>query len=193
MSEQEVSEIFQVSRTPVREVFMHLERDGLVEVLPQRGTYVSLINLQHLEEGRFVRELLERAVIQEAAGTLSREDMFALESNLASQEISYRNRDYFRMLALDNDFHATIFRACGRTRTWEAINRLGYDFFRARVLRLSHDFRWDKIVEQHYAIFESLKKADGEGAEQIMAKHLRMVIVEREGLKLQYPDYFADL
>ena len=40
----------------------------------------------------------------------SREDMFALESNLASQEISYRNRDYFRMLALDNDFHATIFR-----------------------------------------------------------------------------------
>jgi DNA-binding GntR family transcriptional regulator len=192
MSEQEVSDEFQVSRTPVREVFVHLLQDGLVDVYPQRGTYVSLIDLKGLEEGRFVRELMETAVIQEAAGCLSKDDIFRLESNLASQEISYRNRNYLQMLSLDDDFHATIFRACGKERTWNMVQQLNYDFLRVRVLRLSHDFRWDKILRQHQAIFEALKQGDAQGSKEIMGDHLRLVIVEKEGLTSDYPEYFAD-
>lgn len=192
MSEQEVSDEFQVSRTPVREVFVHLLQDGLVEIYPQRGTYVSLINLKGLEEGRFVRELMETAVIQEAAGRLSKDDIFRLESNLAAQEISCRNKNYLQMLSLDDDFHATIFRACGKERTWNMVQQLNYDFLRVRVLRLSHDFRWDTILSQHQSIFEALKKGDSQGAKSIMGEHLRLVIVEKEGLTSEYPEYFAD-
>lgn len=191
MSEQEVSEEYRVSRTPIREVFMYLLQDELVEIYPQRGTYVSLINLKHLEEGRFVRELLEKAVIREAAGCLSKDDLFRLETNLAAQQISCRDKDFLRMLALDDDFHATIFRACEKDRTWSAINQLNHDFFRARVLRLSHDFKWDRIVEQHHTIFRALKKGDKDLAEQVISEHLRMVIMEKEELRTQYPDYFV--
>lgn len=193
MSEQKVSEEFQVSRTPVREVFMHLLQDELVEIYPQRGTYVSLINLRNLEEGRFVRELMEKAIIRKAVGRLSKDDLFSLESNLAAQEISYRNKNYLRMLALDDEFHATIFRACGKERTWAAVNQLNHDFFRVRVLRLSHDFGWDKILEQHHKIFEALREGNRDLAEQIMGEHLRMVIVEKEVLSSQYPDYFVSI
>lgn len=192
MSEQEVSDEFQVSRTPVREVFVHLFQDGLVEIYPQRGTYVSLINLRHLEEGRFVRELVEKAVIREAVGRLSKHDVFNLEANLAAQEISCRNKNYLQMLALDDEFHATIFRACGKERTWEMVNQLNYDFFRVRVLRLSHDFKWDKILKQHHVIFEALKSGDQDVAEEVMGDHLRMVIVEKDELRSEYPDYFVD-
>ena len=192
MSEQEISDEFQVSRTPVREVFVHLLQDGLVDIYPQRGTYVSLIDLKGLEEGRFVRELLEKAVILEAAGRLSKDDIFQLESNLASQEISYRNKNYLQMLALDDAFHGMIFRACGKERTWHMIQQLNYDFLRVRVLRLSHDFHWDKILSQHQAIFEALKKCDAQGCEGLMGEHLRLVIVEKDGLTSEFPEYFAD-
>jgi len=193
MSEQEVSDEFQVSRTPVREVFVHLLQDELVEIYPQRGTYVSLINLKHLEEGRFVRELMETAVVREAAGRLSKDDIFQMESNLASQVISCRNKNYLQMLALDDAFHAAIFRACGKERTWSMVQQLGYDFIRVRVLRLSHDFHWEKILSQHQSIFRALKNGDAKEAQAIMAEHLRLVIVEKEQLTSDYPEYFAGL
>ncbi|HHT90664.1 MAG: GntR family transcriptional regulator [Bacillota bacterium] len=193
MPEQEVSDEFQVSRTPVREVFVQLLQDELVEIYPQRGTYVSLINLKHLEEGRFVRELVEKVVIREAAGRLSKDDLFELETNLASQKISYRERNYLQMLALDDAFHGAIFRACGRGRSWAMVQKLGYDFIRVRVLRLSHDFHWDKILWQHQLIFKALKDGDSQEAARIMGEHLQMVIVEKEQLTEEYPEYFAEL
>lgn len=192
MSEKEVSEVFNVSRTPVREVFVRLFQNQLVEIYPQRGTYVSLINLHHLEEGRFVRETLEKAVIALASGSLSKDDLFHLESNLAGQEVCRKNRNFLRMLSLDEEFHRTIFRACGKARTWSMINQLNSDFYRIRILRLSHDFKWDKILAQHYAIVDALKHNDPDTAVHIVESHLRMVIVEKDELKMQFPNYFTD-
>ncbi|MGB4686787.1 MAG: GntR family transcriptional regulator [Limnochordia bacterium] len=193
MSEQEISEQFKVSRTPVREVFVHLNQDGLVEIYPQRGTYVSLINLRALEEGRWVREIVEKAVIEEAAGRLTEEDLHKLESNLAAQEVCYRNKNYLEMLGLDDEFHGTIFRACGKERTYEMVKQLNIDLYRLRVLRLSHDFRWDQILNQHRQILQALREGKGEEAKRIMVEHLRMVIVEKDQLLADYPEYFVDL
>jgi DNA-binding GntR family transcriptional regulator len=191
MSEQEVSERFHVSRTPVREVFVRLFQDGLVEVYPQRGTYVSLINLANVDEGRFAREVLEMAVVQDACGHLTRDDIINLESNLAQQEICHDNQSYLQMLSLDDRFHAALFRICGRERTWQMISQLNNDFFRLRVLRLSHHHDWDRIIAQHRAILDAVKENKPDTAAQTMQEHLRMVIVERKRLLQEFPDYFA--
>jgi DNA-binding GntR family transcriptional regulator len=193
MSEQEISEQFKVSRTPVREVFVHLHQDGLVEIYPQRGTYVSLINLKAVEEGRWVREIMEKAVMEEAAGHLTEEHLYQLESNLAAQELSCRNKNYLEMLALDDEFHATIFRACGRDRTYEMLKQLNVDFYRVRVLRLSHDFHWDQILSQHREMLQALRQGSREAAKEIIGEHLRMVIVEKAQLLAEYPEFFVDV
>lgn len=192
MSEKEVSEEFQVSRTPVREVFVRLYQDQLVEIYPQRGTYVSLINLNHLEEGRFARETLEKAVIEKACGNLSKNDLLNIEYNLASQEVCYKNRNHLHMLRLDEEFHGTIFKTCKKEQTWSMIRQLNNDFYRVRVLRLSHDFHWERILSQHYAIAEAIKNNNSAKAVSIVENHLRMVIVEKEELKKQFPDYFTE-
>lgn len=191
MSEQEVSERFQVSRTPVREVFVRLFQDGLVEIYPQRGTYVSLINLAHVDEGRFVREVLEMAVVREICGELTRDDIVHLESNLAQQEVCHENQSYLQMLSLDERFHATLFRIAGQERTWQMVSQLNNDFFRLRVLRLSHHYDWDTIIAQHKAVLQAVKEGNHEVAAQIMQEHLRMVIVERKLLLRDFPEYFA--
>lgn len=64
MSEQELSGILNVSRTPVREAFIRLSQKGLLEILPQRGTFVSKIHTEQLAEFRFFRVTLERAIIE---------------------------------------------------------------------------------------------------------------------------------
>ena len=63
MSEQELSGILKVSRTPVREAFIRLAQSGLLEVLPQRGTFVSKIHTEQLAEFRFFRVTLELSLI----------------------------------------------------------------------------------------------------------------------------------
>jgi len=191
MSEQEVSERFHVSRTPVREVFVRLFQDGLVDIYPQRGTYVSLIKLANVDEGRFVREVLEMAVVQEACGRLTRDDIINLESNLAQQEVCRQNQSYLQMLSLDERFHETLFRICGKERTWQMVSQLNNDFFRLRVLRLSHHYDWDRIIAQHREVFQAVKNDDPEAAARIMQDHLRMVIIEKNVLLKEFPEYFA--
>ena len=55
ISEKEIAEKLQVSRTPVREAFLRLSEDELLNVLPQRGTLVTLIDLEHVDEARFLQ------------------------------------------------------------------------------------------------------------------------------------------
>ena len=66
LSEQEISEKLGISRTPVREAFLQLAQEYLVGIYPQRGTIVTKIDLQLVEEGRFVREHIEKAIVVEA-------------------------------------------------------------------------------------------------------------------------------
>ena len=103
-----MSETFRVSRTPVREAFVRLAQEGLLNIYPQRGTFVAKIDLNHLEEARFVRENLEKAVLAEAGNGISSQALQALRTNLAAQTICRDAGDYQQMLDLDNEYHRII-------------------------------------------------------------------------------------
>ncbi len=190
MSEKDMADTFKVSRTPVREAFVRLAQEELLDIYPQRGTFVSKINLDHLEEARFVREHLEKAVFAQAGAGLPAAALQELRTNLAAQEICREAADYQKMLNLDNDFHRIIYHACGKQRTWELIQNLGVHFYRLRILRLAHDVQWDAILAQHHSIYEALQVGDGEKAVHVAEHHLRLVTVEKAQLLAEYPDYF---
>src|SRR6478609_9485531 len=67
LSEAELARYMGVSRQPVREAFIKLAEAGLVEVRPQRGTFVKLISIREVQNSRFIREAIELAVIRKAA------------------------------------------------------------------------------------------------------------------------------
>src|SRR5699024_11869693 len=71
ISEKEISEELEVSRTPVREAFLKLSEEELLTVLPQRGSYISLIDLDHVEDARFLREQAEAGIIRLACQSFS--------------------------------------------------------------------------------------------------------------------------
>lgn len=190
LSEKETSLTFQVSRTPVRESFVRLAQEGLVLVLPQRGTLVSLIDSDMVEEARFMREQLEKAVIRLACEAFPDDKLSALESNLAEQQQAIQQHDGKRMFELDEAFHRILFEGCSKSGTWNVIQQMNAHLNRTRVLWLWTDPHWELLYEQHQDMFLAVKKRDADQAESIMQEHMRLSIANLPVLKARYPEYF---
>jgi len=192
ISEKELSEKYSVSRTPVREALVRLAQEGLVNIYPQKGTVVSLIDLSAVEEGRFLREHLERAVVKEACKEFSQENILSLEMNLKLQKMYIENHDYKRLFEADEEFHKIIFEGSNKKRIWNSINDGSTEFQRIRVLRLASNSSWDNIYDQHKGIFNAIKNKTPEIAEELMKEHLNMVIFDKNQIKESYPSYFKE-
>lgn len=190
LSEQESALTFQVSRTPVRESFLRLAQEGLVQVLPQRGTFVSLIDAELVEEARFMREQLEAAVVRLACEKFPPEALKALDDNLLEQKTSMKREDERELFGLDEAFHRVLFEGCGKRNTWQVIQQMNAHLNRSRLLRLVTAHEWDHLYEQHERMARAIRERDADEAERTMREHLRRGISDMEQLRQSYPQYF---
>ena len=192
ISEKEIAEEFMVSRTPVREAFMKLAQEELLDIVPQSGTTVSRINLDYVEEGRFIREKIEEEIVSLACHELSEDDLFLLESNIAMQQLSIgkNNQNHLKLYDLDEEFHRILFQGCGKIRTWQMLQQLNSHFNRLRLLRLSSDLDWNNLILQHKEMFELITRKEEERVKVKMEEHLKLAVVEKNMLNDRYPHYF---
>jgi DNA-binding GntR family transcriptional regulator len=190
ISEKEVVEMLKVSRTPIREAFVKLSQEELIETIPQKGSFISLIDMEMVEESRFVRETLERAVVRQACDLLSAEQVLQLQNLISLQELCVQEKNYTRLIELDEEFHRTIMVGCGKARTWALLQQLSTHYYRVRILRLAASDDWQIIVAQHRAIVQAIREKNPDAAEQEMREHLTRVKLEKDKLKEKYPGYF---
>ncbi|HJV46642.1 MAG TPA: GntR family transcriptional regulator [Bacillota bacterium] len=190
LSENEISEKLKVSRTPVREAFLSLSQEGLLEIYPQRGTFVSLIDLELVEEARFMRQQLEIAVVKLACEEFPEDKLNALELNLKMQEICRDQLNHQKLFDLDEEFHRTIFQGCKKEKIWLAMQPMNAHFNRIRILRLTTNYNWNNILSQHMEIFQAIKDRNVQRATKIMDNHLTLVVFDKEEMKRVNPKYF---
>jgi GntR family transcriptional regulator, rspAB operon transcriptional repressor len=192
ISEKELADELNVSRTPVREAFMKLAQEELLDIVPQSGTTVSRINLNYVEEGRFIRERIEKEIVALACHELSDDYLFQLESNIAMQQLilGKHNQNHIKLFDLDEEFHRILFQGCGKIRTWKMLEQLNSHFNRLRVLRLSSDLDWNNIISQHKEIYELITRKEEEKVKEKMEEHLKLVVIEKNLLNDRYPHYF---
>lgn len=191
ISENEISELLNVSRTPVREAFIKLSREDLLYILPQRGTYVSQIDLEQVEEARFIRETLEIAVLKIAtAQGLSDGIIKRLEKNLGRQRECVATQDLATYFELDENFHKTIFEGVNRLRTWTVIDQVNTQYKRIRMLSYTFENMMESLIDQHARILEALRERNEEKAFEVISIHIRKLIREQLDLKVKYPQYF---
>ena len=191
ISENEISVLLGISRTPVREAFVRLKEDKLLEVYPQKGTFVSLIDLDYVEEARFIREHLERAIVREACKAMNQSDLEDLEENLRIQEKAVMANDHQRLFELDEVFHQTISKGVNKERIWSVIQQMKAHLNRIRVLSLSVNLDWGIIISQHRQIVSAIKNYDAPEADDIMKVHLTKLRLDQEKLIEEFPDYFV--
>jgi DNA-binding GntR family transcriptional regulator len=190
ISEKEVAGMLQVSRTPIREAFVKLSREELIETVPQKGSFVSLIDLDHVEESRFVRETLESALVRQACTVLTAEQVLQLQNLVSLQELCVGEKNNERLFELDEEFHRTIIVGCGKKQTWGMIQQLSTHYSRLRFLRVAVTDDWQTIISEHQGIVRAIRENDPDRAEQLMREHLGRVNFEKHELKAKYPLYF---
>ncbi|AXF17505.1 GntR family transcriptional regulator [Paraburkholderia caledonica] len=190
LSEKEVSDMFQVSRQPVREAFIKLVEAGVLQVLPQRGTFVKRISPRQVREGRFIREAIETAVVRKAAVSITDEQLQALADNLREQKLAAKSNDTAAFLALDEAFHYAISQAIDCTAAWETIQDIKAQMDRVRYLSLPDVSPLDLLIRQHAKILAGLRAHDPIAAEDAMRSHLREILVSLGPIAARNPAWF---
>lgn len=190
LTEQDIATLLSVSRTPVREAFIQLAHEHLLDILPQKGTYVSLIDLDSVEESKFMRETLEKAVIKIACRQFPAERLFDLQSCISIQELCLQEHNYLKFYELDEQLHRTIFFGCKKERIWDAIQQMNTHYNRVRLLNLasSHDF--NEVLAQHKNLVQAIRDQDGALGSKTIALHLNKVRIDLIQLSKEYPEYF---
>ena len=189
VSENELSLKLGLSRTPVREALIDLSKSQVVEIYPQKGVYISLIDPKLVEEDRFLRLVLESAIVKTACEVATEENLTALEENLILQEFYLKNPSPDKLLKLDDEFHELLFSICKKDRIYKLMNSMSIHFDRVRSLSLVA-IKDIKIVGDHQAILTAIKGRDKEGGEGVMVKHLSRYKVDDEQLRAEYPRYY---
>lgn len=191
VSEKTIGDSLGLSRTPVREAFIRLNRDHFIDILPQKGSYVSKIDPVFIEEARFLRLCVEKEVIARACVSFCPETMISLRANLQKQDLAVLNGDPQKFMDLDDEFHFLILRGVGRETIWRLIRATSVHFDRIRLLNLTRRADWDEIVSRHRGIADAIERHDGSSAVSDIEHHLSNVLDDIEQLKGLFPDYFA--
>lgn len=176
LSEKELSLQLGVSRTPVREALIRLADEGLIDILPQRGSFVAPIRLRDVEEAQFIRETLERAVVRRLANDCRPEILAELKSNLAQQEMAVARRDLDAFLELDEAFHKTFCDGAGLPRSWRVIQTVKLQMDRVRYFSLPEPGHLNSLLTQHRGILDAIEAGDAAGSEASLTTHLQEVL-----------------
>ena len=192
LSEKELSIVYGVSRTPVREALIQLADDGLVDIYPQAGTRVSRISVHGVMEAQFIREALECAALRRAMEHVTDADVRRLHENVEQQRAAYAAKDVDTFYILDEALHQALVERSGFPGVWRVAQRAKVHLNRARRLSLPTVSTVGELIEQHAGLVAAVEARDVAAAESALAEHLRMVLADLPALQREYPDYFAD-
>jgi GntR family transcriptional regulator, rspAB operon transcriptional repressor len=192
ISENKICGMFGVSRSPVRTAITRLGEDGLVDIFPQRGTYVAPIKLKHVRESQFARKALEIALIKEAARLWTKTNTLEAEINLNEQR-QHAAAELAWEFYLDNErFHHIIARAAGLEGVWKMVQNVKVIWDRIGHLANRVGGHRAEIISEHEAILAALGRNETRAAVAAMNAHLNSVEHAIARLRPLHNDYFVE-
>lgn len=189
ISDREVAAKLSLSRTPVREALLELAKAKVVEIYPQRGSVVSLIDYDLVEEAYFVRSVLETAVVELACERANEDSLAELESNVKLQKFYQQDRVVEKLMELDDEFHRLLFKMTGKLQAYEMMKGMMVHFDRVRNMALG-TMKDKSLVEEHEKILTAVGERDPGAARKVMTIHLSRYRVDEEEVRRRYPGYF---
>ncbi len=187
---RQLVEDFGTSQTPIREAILKLSGEDLVEVYPQSGTRISLIDVQHARETHFLRLSVEIEVLRVLAKTDNSALIDELESRIERQQVELERSDEAAFKTADNEFHEAMFQAAGVPGlTGLLASRRGH-YDRIRGLYLRHHMRRKTVIAEHRAMLKALRSHDEVAAEKAVRTHLGKSLAIVEELRERHGNYF---
>lgn len=189
LSEQALAGSLQISRAPVREAFRQLAAEGLLEAVPQKGSFVARLSPAKISDAIFVREMIEcrAAELAASAPLLQRK---SLEKILNRQIKASAKQDYATHLASDEIFHCEILNLAGHPHAWPALRQARTGMNRIRHLAIP-ELGSNKIaIDHHRQIVDAIISGDGKAASIAMRIHIQSPREFLAAIAKRCPQYF---
>ncbi len=167
VSEAQLSKRIGVSKTPVREALMRLKADGLVEIHPQRGTYVFRLDGDQVGQLCRFRAAIETAALREAMAQSAASLTDALAGIVSLMRKAERAKDQKALALLDMDFHQQLFVQCANPYL-----SAGYDVIRWQLVAMRHRAPITNAVSSHKVLVEAVDAGDVESACRLLVGHV---------------------
>jgi GntR family transcriptional regulator, rspAB operon transcriptional repressor len=191
VSENSLATALGVSRTPVREAVQRLVREGLVHVLPQRGSYVALLSMQRISEALFVREAVETRIVRHLAeAPPNPKGLEDLDRAIEHQATMLQAGDLEGTMLADDAFHRTLLELCGLGGIWAVVGQARDMHRRVRAIAVPELQTGEQALADHRAIVKALRQRNAARAEQSVAAHLRRNALLMRRIANLHPDYF---
>lgn len=188
LKEVAIGEELGVSRTPVREAFRQLELEGLIQIVPNKGAYVTGITIDDVKDIYMIRSKLEGLCASWACDYITDEQLEEMEENIYLAKFHAEKGHFEQMAELDSRFHELLYEACNS----KMLKHLLVDFHqyvqRVRKKTLSTTERSLACNSEHQMIMEAIKNKNHEEAERLATVHINNAYnnMVKNGLKEVY-------
>lgn len=175
LHKNEIADEFGVSRAPVSEAIAWLAEEGLVDVFPQSGSFVSPIRPEDVREALLIRTGLEVEAVRRVTQMADADLLQRLDQNLEDQAAAVRANDMPRLDELDEQFHAILIGAIESPRAQRLLDSARAMLDRPRFHALPEHGRPNATVTEHRRIADAIRTGDVELAGAAMRVHIAMV------------------
>ncbi|MFN4203059.1 MAG: GntR family transcriptional regulator [Tabrizicola sp.] len=187
----EICDRLGVSRSPVADAVARLAADGLVDIVPQAGTFVTRLSMTDIREGAFIREAIEVAAAELVAERITEDQLRDLRRNLRLQETLVADDDRQGFMALDGQLHQLMLSFTGFPHLAQVAQTAWLTVHRARQLILPVEGRLRATLEEHRAILAAFEARDPQAARLAVQHHLRQLLTYLQPLERAHPELFA--
>ncbi|MEZ9864976.1 GntR family transcriptional regulator [Vibrio breoganii] len=172
LSEASLSETFGVSKTPVREALFILKQEGLIDIKPQKGSFVFQPDEPFIIELCNFRSYLEPIAIEESMKANRSAFLEALGVCIVKMEHKFNNKDFANFLLLDGEFHESFFLYCNNSLLSKSYQLVQYHIGAIRSHLTSNENAYEEILNEHRRIYQLLENDDIEGAKAELKSHV---------------------
>ena len=190
ISKNQIAQKYGISPTPVREAMLRLGEEGLVNILPQSRTSVSLINIQQAREIHFLRLSVEVEVVRVLTKSIKKPGVDELKAWIHRQSTEFKAGDQSAFKLVDNHFHEEMFEQAGVQGLMRLLDTRRGHYDRIRGLFLMVQVRRKTVIKEHRAIVAALESGDETAAEAAVRKHLGKSLAIVDDIRDRYPSYF---
>ena len=188
LKEIAIGEELGVSRTPVREAFRQLELEGLIQIVPNKGAYVTGITIEDVKDIYMIRSKLEGLCAAWACEHITEEQLEEMEENIYLAKFHAERGHFEQMAELDSRFHEILYESCNSKMLEHLLKDFHQYVQRVRKKTLSTTERGIASNHEHQMIMEAIKAKNAADAERLATVHINNAYknMVKNGLKEAY-------
>ncbi len=177
--EQKLCDRYQISRTPIREIFRRLEREGLIEILPHKGAVVRGFTPQNINDFFYLKSHLEVQCVRWAIERITPQELETLDEIFEFMEFYTISNDMDKMIRINRGFDAVIYNACRNHELESTLHRYSFYLNHANANAKLPENYLSIILEEHRAIYKAFKDGDPESGAAATETHMIQTMLRR--------------